>query len=259
MLTRLPPEEWPDLPALRQAAGQMRRLFRIAAPDAPGLVLLGGEVDAGPGRPPLPCAGAGLDLESAFAACVGEALERASQVPDGTEAVTLGPLPAEAEAVAPGVEGPWLPARRLPDGAPGFVPAALCLRGVGPVTRPLSIGCAAGETMAAAELSGLLECIERDAAALWWQGGAPARAVAPEDAAPAWALAGRARQGRGGRHSRLLDITSDLGVPVVAAISVPVQGDGFVCGLGCRPTLAEAACAAMRELLQGEVGLHLVP
>lgn len=171
-------------------------------------------------------------------------------------------LPADAAWAA----GPWLRVRRAADGRDIPLPADLCLRR--PVSRrafdppwPLSIGCAAGPTAEAAALHGLLELIERDAAALWWRGGQRGRPVAIEEPASqeAAALIAALRQGgRSPRRSWLLDITTDLGVPVVAAVSFGPAGDGFCCGLAARPTLRAAARAAVPETAQMELAHAVV-
>ena len=124
----------------------------------------------------------------------------------------------------------------------------------------LSSGCAAGVTREDATLRGLLELIERDAVALWWRGGRRGRAVAPdsEAASGAAALLAQARQGQGHRTSWLLDITTDVEIPVVAAMSTDPDGYGFVVGFGARLNLADAARAAVFELCQVELGLHVV-
>jgi ribosomal protein S12 methylthiotransferase accessory factor len=56
----------------------------------------------------------------------------------------------------------------------------------------------------------------------------------------------------------LLDITTDLGVPVVAAFSCRPDGYGFALGLGARATLAEAARSAIFEMCQSELSLHVI-
>lgn len=70
-------------------------------------------------------------------------------------------------------------------------------------------------------------------------------------------LASFLRQGAAGRTSWCLDITSDLGIPVVAAVSAGPNTRGFVCGLAARLTLVDAVRSAMIELCQLETGLVL--
>ncbi len=157
----------------------------------------------------------------------------------------------------------WIPVQRLADGAACWYPADLCLRRAVPDFVPplkLSTGCAAGETRQAAMRHALLELIERDAVALWWRGGRRGQGIVP-DSRPgraAAALLARLRSGRDGRRTVLLDITTDLGVPVVAAFSTRAGGYGFALGMGARATLAEAAEAAIFEMCQSELSLHVI-
>lgn len=116
-------------------------------------------------------------------------------------------------------------------------------------------GCAAAPTLEAATLAGLLELVERDAAALWWIGGRRARLLAAEQlaAAGADALLSTLRQGGSARHTWFLDLTTDLQVPCVAALSVDRAGTGLAIGLAARPSVADAAKAALLELCQMEL------
>ena len=159
----------------------------------------------------------------------------------------------------------WVALTRLDGPGSIWLPAGLCLRQPPgpqgfPPPWPLSIGCAAGPSPEAARLHALLELVERDAAALWWRGGHRGRPVALEDpaAAAAVALLAVLRRGRPGRHSWLLDLTTDLGVPVMAALSTAADGRGFCCGLAARPGRAAAARAAVREMAQGELAHAVV-
>uniref|UniRef100_UPI0013C3EC8A YcaO-like family protein n=1 Tax=Desertibaculum subflavum TaxID=2268458 RepID=UPI0013C3EC8A len=124
----------------------------------------------------------------------------------------------------------------------------------------LGTGCGAGTSFAAAALHGLLELIERDATALWWRGGLPGRPLALEQPAmqEAAELLQRLRGETRDRRSWLLDITTDLGVPCVAAISVEADGRGFACGHAARPGLAAAARAAVREMCHIELAYDVV-
>lgn len=262
--------------ALMRAAGRMGRIFRLSAPDAPGLAFIGGTASPSAyglradGLPAMNVSGRGLTAASAFAGCVGEAVESLSRLEWGDEPLRrAGPeplgahRPATADRLAEAARSAvvdWLPARRLDDDRPCLVPADLCLRRAAPGGHePGSAGCAAGETWDDACLRALLELIERDAAALWWCGGQPARPLAVEtlmrDAGP-MLLALRA--GEAGRRTWFLDITTDLEVPVVAAVSTDPGGKGFACGLAARASLAEAAAAAVIELCQMELANRLV-
>jgi ribosomal protein S12 methylthiotransferase accessory factor len=124
----------------------------------------------------------------------------------------------------------------------------------------LSSGCAAGPTVEAATLRALLELVERDAVALWWRGGRRGRAIGSgtEAAHAAADLLARVRRSAAERKTWLLDITTDVEIPVVAAVSALADGYGFAVGFGARLTLADAACGAIFELCQVELGQHVV-
>jgi ribosomal protein S12 methylthiotransferase accessory factor len=262
------------------------RLFRLPMPDAPGLVFFGAEADPvnlGPHNAGLPAAGvagSGLIPQRAFEACVGEGVEYLSQFVQPDDRLEPGPITSFREMLDPAAYKfvaailsacavpadravDWIAVRRLADGAACWFPADLCLRRrhqdfVPPLK--LSTGCAAGVTPQAATLHGMLELIERDAAALWWRGGRRGRAIVPDSEAgqAAAALLARIRQGQGKRQTSLLDITTELGVPVVAAFSARPDGYGFALGLGARTTLADAAHSAIFEMCQSELSISVI-
>lgn len=277
--------------ALAQAATRLERLFLLRSPWAPGLRFVGAQARpvamamaaptaAGASDARISLAGGGETIEDAFVSCVGEAVERLSQFEhhgDGASqriADANGHLSgAVAELVSRqcrqnGIPDTavahWSPARDIATGTPQLVPADWVLR------RPsdgvlrdresaLSTGSAAGPSMDAAVLRALLELVERDAAALWWLGGRRARPFAANGRAAAEAarLTDVLRQGDTSRRTWILDITSDLGIPTAAAISVDLDGRGFVCGLAARLSPREAVRAAIGELCQLEIGLLL--
>jgi ribosomal protein S12 methylthiotransferase accessory factor len=274
--------------ALLKAAAGFSRVFQLNAPDAPGLVFLGGEIDPGLAAPAHAQAaragvgGMGLSLRSAFEACIGEGIEYLCQYESGDEPL----LVKNAKEIVAAAQGEGrgyiesllaktgtaadaqlecLAATALSSDRTLLLPADVCLRR-GPdrmrITPPflLSTGCAAGRTRAHAVLHGLCELVERDAAGLWWRGGQRGRPLALEDPAlrEAAALLAGLRQGAKSRRTWLLDITTDLGIPAVAAISAHADGKGFACGLGARPTLAGAARGAIMELCQIELAHAVV-
>ena len=273
---------------LLRAAARLRRLFMLPVPDAPGLTFFGGEADPatfGQSHEGLPIgslAGSGLTSQRAFESCVGEGVEYLSQFLRADDVVAFGTLGVHDElpdahvrrlvaaALADGAIDAnrpitWVSASRLPDGATVRFPLDLCYRRraadqdfIPPLK--LSSGCAAGTSIEAATLRALLELVERDAVALWWRGGGRGRAIAPdgEAAAAAEALLTQVRQGKTDRTSWLLDITTDVEIPVVVALSANADGFGFAFGFGARLTLAEAARAAIFELCQVELGQHVV-
>lgn len=276
-----------------RAAARLRRLFLLPVPDAPGLVFFGGEADPATlserheGCPVGKLAGSGLTPQRAFEACVGEGIEYLSQfLPPGAP-IETGPIAAGpmailgdapdtevrrfvAEVLAAGSVGrdravAWVGTERLSDGATVRFPVDLCYRrraGEQDFTPPLKLssGCAAGATLEAATLRALLELIERDAVALWWRGGRRGREVAPDSAAgrAVQQLLARVRPAGMERNTWLLDITTDVGIPAVAALSARPDAPGFAFGFGARLTLADAACAAIFELCQVELGQHVI-
>jgi len=268
------------------AASRFSRVFELAAPDAPGLVALGAEFDPGiadpmhAGSPTVGVSGVGVSLQEAFQGCIGEGIEYLSQLQTGHDRLDP-PGPGDPAAglgaqgrdflstflgcrLRPDAELSWHRATRLTDRCEVVLPADLCLRrpSAQQDTRPpflLGTGSAAGRSWDAAALHGLLELIERDAASLWWRGGNPGRSIAPGDEAHdlAEALLRRLRQNATARRSWLLDITTDVGIPCVAAVSCGADGFGVALGLAARPTLVAAARSAILEMCQIELA-HVV-
>ena len=165
----------------------------------------------------------------------------------------------------PEAELSWSPARRLTDGGEVLLPTDLCFRRPPAQQQvrppfPLSTGSAAGTSWEAATLHGLLELIERDAASLWWRGGARGRSIpaSHEAQVAANAMLSQLRQGHSARRSWLLDVTTDIGVPSVVALSCKADGFGLALGMSARPTLAAAARSAIKEMCQIEMAYEIV-
>ena len=278
------PDEAANGARLLRAAARFRRIFELSAPDAPGLTFFGAEADpssVGASNTDYAIAGVsgvGLSRRKSFESCVGEGVEYLSQFElDEDEIADGGEQRAQsatlrryidallAHRVAPVRDIGWVSAVRLADGERCFLPADICLRRAHDrraIAPPLMLGtgCAAGPTFEAAALHGLLELIERDAASLWWRGGRRGHAVAPESEAGQHAvqLLARIRQGMQNRASWLLDITTDVGVPCVAAVSAGADGFGFACGVAARPTMTMAVRSAIFEMCQSELAHAVV-
>jgi ribosomal protein S12 methylthiotransferase accessory factor len=272
---------------LLRVASRFTRVFELAAPDAPGLVSFGAEFDPAladllhAGSPLVGVSGVGVSLQEAFQGCIGEGVEYLSQLQtahdvlepggSGDPAARLGPRGQDflaafsAHRLDRDDEPLWHRAMRLTDGCEFLLPADLCLRR--PADRqqvrppfPLSTGSAAGRSWDAAALHGLLELIERDAGSLWWEGGSrggliPAQHEAQIEAAE---LLAQLRCGAAARRSWLLDITTDIGVPCVVAVSCRADGFGAALGLAARPTLRAAARSAVLEMCQLELAHAIV-
>ena len=268
---------------LLTAASRFARVFELSAPDAPGLISFGAQFDPAladslhDGSPMVGVSGVGLTLQEAFQGCIGEGIEYLSQLQTAADlllkpgvddwAGKLGPKALELVAAVterrmqPERALSWCRATRLADGGEVWLPADVCLRRP-PAQRdfappsPLSIGSAAGPSRDAAALHGLLELIERDAASLWWRGGQLARSI-PVRHEAVTAAEDLLRQLRHGasmpRRTWLLDITTDIGVPCVAAVSCRVDGSGFAFGLAARPALEAAVRSAILEMCQFEL------
>ena len=139
------------------------------------------------------------------------------------------------------VETDWVAAWSLTHERRRYVSAAYCYYGyrgaANSFVYPDSNGSAAGTCIEDAILQGLLELIERDAAGIWWYArpGRPAAALeTPYVKAMLHEHAAR------GRQLRLLDLTTDVGIPVCAALSIGEEPDNFRLGFGSHldPTIA---------------------
>jgi thiazole/oxazole-forming peptide maturase SagD family component len=135
------------------------------------------------------------------------------------------PVPFDPETVIG-----WVEARRLAGGPSGWIPAAHCYMwyalqpGEPAIALSDSNGCGAGRSIEEATLAGLMELVERDAMAIWWYNrlrrpGLPRDELGDE--ALQRVMASFAAMGR---PIRLLDITSDLGIPTVVAIAAREDG-----------------------------------
>ena len=115
-----------------------------------------------------------------------------------------------------------------------------------------SNGCAAGNTIEEAVLQGSLELVERDAVAIWWYNRLRRPAIDLTSFGDRW-LSELPRHYRSlGREVVVLDLTSDLGIPVAAAVSHRVaDAEERIClGVGCHLELRIAVQRALTEAVQ---------
>lgn len=271
-----------------RAVPRFERLFRLVSPFAPGLAFVGGQLSATPFDPPTPSSvrlsvgATGTSVAAALVSCLGEGLERLSQIerrgdarPKGESAEHWGGIDATIadwlEYSFDDIADPhrrsfdWCAVVEASTGRRSVMPADLCLRRSDgrrrlPLHWPLSIGCAAGATSEQAASRAILELVERDAVALWWKGGRRGRPVAHDGpvARSAARLLGRLRQDQGIRFTHLLDITTDLEIPTLAALSTNPDGYGLAVGFACRSSSTEAARAAILEMAQVETAYALI-
>lgn len=242
LLTALSRSLLPEYRLMSLAVADCPVFLAIACPEADGVTGL---------KHRLP-AGRGLSQAEALITAAAEAVElRASLA--GSHLSDLRRAPRR-EGVA------QVAARDLVTGAARTVPAqAVFLDGAALLSESLrqdadSTGCAAGPTMEAAAFAALCECVERDALALWWHGGqgaptVPTALIDERHPRLSWWLDNRARR------TRLYDLTTDLGVPVVAAVSADAAGRSVALGCAARPRVAEAALSAVTEMVQSEIGM----
>ena len=238
---------------LNRALAHDFTLMPLHAPDAPLFLAVALPNDEGVTglKPRLP-AGRGMTTQAAMIAAGAEALElRASlaqhhaaelsrlplqdglAVVEATDLLTREPVPVAAQEV--------------------YLDCASVLSE--PVRQDAnSTGCAVGVDRDSAVATALWECVERDAVALWWHGNRPATPLTLDliDAHQPrlfWWLHQRARA------TMLLNLTTDVGLPVVAAVSSDMDGRLVAIGSAARPEIADAALAAVTEMVQSEVSM----
>jgi oxazoline/thiazoline synthase len=118
--------------------------------------------------------------------------------------------------------------------------------------RANSNGNAAGSSIEDAIAQGFLELVERDAVAIWWYNRTRQPAVDIDSLNDRWIDELRMRYKDINREFWLLDVTSDLGIPVMAAISrrVDKPAEDIMLGFGAHFDPRVAARRALTELGQ---------
>ncbi|NYI99047.1 ribosomal protein S12 methylthiotransferase accessory factor [Streptomonospora nanhaiensis] len=150
----------------------------------------------------------------------------------------------------------WTPVWSLTREEHRLLPTALLYFGAPgePGWRPFradSNGCAAGSSVADAVVQGALELVERDAVALWWYNRTVHPAVDPGAFADPWVERVAGEYARLGRVFWVLDVTSDLGVPAMAAVTRCAEGpERVMFGFGCHFDPAVALRRAVAEMNQ---------
>ncbi|RZQ61302.1 TOMM precursor leader peptide-binding protein [Amycolatopsis suaedae] len=118
--------------------------------------------------------------------------------------------------------------------------------------RADSNGTAAGSSLEDAILQGLLELIERDAVALWWYNRTPVPGVDLAAFGDGWLAEMPGHHAGLGRQLWVLDVTADLGVPVMVAVSrrTGAGAERILFGFGAHLDPVIAARRAVSELNQ---------
>lgn len=152
----------------------------------------------------------------------------------------------------------WSPVWSLTNKEWKYLPTAYCYYGHPEhnMVAACSNGCAAGTSMEEAILQGFLELVERDSAALWWYNQIRRPSVDLASFNEPFLIATRAYYRTIGRELWVLDISSDITIPVFAAISKVIgqQKEDILYGFGAHLNPKIAACCAVTELNQMVAG-----
>lgn len=148
----------------------------------------------------------------------------------------------------------WTPVWSMTEGRHRLLPTGLLYFGGpgGAFVQADSNGNAAGSSLEDAVLQGMLELIERDAVALWWYNRTRQPGVDLETFADPWIDQMRQVHADLGRHVWVLDLTSDVGVPVMVALSRRVDWptEDIIMGFGAHLDPRIALRRALSELNQ---------
>jgi ribosomal protein S12 methylthiotransferase accessory factor len=152
----------------------------------------------------------------------------------------------------------WTPVWSLTRECQRLIPTALGYYAADVAGRDACVGdsngCAAGSTLEEAILHGLLELIERDHVALWWYNALPAPRIDLDSINNSWLQQLRRHLAGEGRELWAVDLTADLGIPVVAALASTPDGSRAAMGYGAAVDLAGATVRAATELVQLGLG-----
>jgi len=159
----------------------------------------------------------------------------------------------------------WIVGREVLTSRSVYVPAALTLfnyhrRGEHHYGIADSNGCASGNTHAEALLHGLLELIERDACGIWWYNMLQKPRIDLIDCPDPRIRAALEWAESHDRAVHVLDLTTELGVPVCAAVSHNSTGRLIHIGLGASLGMRAAVRRALAEMRQvGVLDLEAMP
>ncbi|MET7934985.1 TOMM precursor leader peptide-binding protein [Streptomyces sp. NPDC005322] len=165
-----------------------------------------------------------------------------------------------------GAELDWTPVWSLTAERHRLLPTALLYYGAPQpegrrYCRADSNGAAAGSTLEDAVVRGFLELVERDAVALWWYNRTRQPGVALDAVEDPWIAQSRAVHQELGREVWALDLTTDFGIPVVAAVSrrIDKPAEDITLGFGAhfdRHTALSHAFAELNQMLPAVVEAH---
>lgn len=151
----------------------------------------------------------------------------------------------------------WSPVWSLARERSLYVPTAYCYFGHPDIREHFFTACdanghAAGNTVEEAILQGTMELVERDAASIWWHNRVRRPAFDLDSLDEPYVAALRKHYAGLGRDLWALDLTTDLGIPVVVALSRRVDGptQDVVFGFGAHVDPRMAALRALSETNQ---------
>lgn len=121
-----------------------------------------------------------------------------------------------------------------------------------------SNGLASGNCLEEAVLQGLLELVERDAVAVWWYNRLHRPGVNLRTLDDEWSMGIAAHYRALGRDLWALDLTTDLGIPVIAALSA-LDGREVIFGFGAHLDAGVALRRALTEVNQMLTSVILDP
>lgn len=214
--------------------------------------------------------GCAASLAEATLRCIAEGVERwalqfapedeqrsvlATEPPGALPVAELLPrawLNANPQSLSNGTARRWLAAKWTSDGSDRLVPAAHVLLGypgrAGEGWPPSDTsGAACGGSFEDATGRALFELIERDAVGIWWHGRTVCAGLDIPSLHDPWIDAANDWLWAHGRCLWFLDISTDLGVPVVVAASCDRNHGRLIIGTAAGVTPVEAARAALAE------------
>jgi len=150
----------------------------------------------------------------------------------------------------------WIEARAVTGGAPRLLPAGFCFQGyreqdgAPDFCAANSNGCASAPSFGEAVVRGFAELAERDAAAIWWYNRVRRPDIDLETVPHEAVQVLRRWLAERGRQVHALDLTTDLEVPVVAAVSSDAEGGQVIFGFGAHPEPGIALSGALTEMQQ---------
>ena len=153
----------------------------------------------------------------------------------------------------PSAEMEWSPVWSLRDERFKYLPTGLLYffhEASGDQIGPHSNGCASGNKFEEAVIQGFLELVERDACAIWWYNRLHRAEIDLDKLGDSYIRDLRAELAAKGRGLWVLDVTSDLGIPVAVAVSRWKEGEKehVEFGTGAHFDLRIATLRAITEL-----------